>query len=435
MATARPFAYNTGMPISGTIQVGNLSIGAPTSGFTNSPQYWNGPDEELGYVIAAPVSGNTQPTPLSATTASVGFYRTSTFDNNEFIQLSEIVAYEYGNPQTFLSASDASTWLTNNGFWNSYSPVVTTTLTNTPTPTNTPTNTITPSVTSTNTPTNTVTPTKTPTVTPTTTPQYVTSGLILYYDPSNLSSYPGTGTTVNDLSGNGLNGTMSNITFQTQSFNFNGSNSQVSIANNSLLQPGTGDWTMEVWINVTAFNGDSIVLGKFSGGFATNLSYSIRINSSGQIYAQLGDGIGNVLNSTLYQMTLNTWTHVMYVFKNISANTLETYINGSSIGTTSHGLSSILNNSNPLYLGSFNGGQFSQYFFGNEGIVRLYNAALTNAQVLENYTNTSTKYIPLTPTQTPTNTPTPSTTPLYYILAQSGDILTAQNGDLIEYQH
>jgi hypothetical protein len=192
---------------------------------------------------------------------------------------------------------------------------------------------------------------------------------------------------------------------------------------------------MEVWINVTAFNGDSIVLGKFSGGFATNLSYSIRINSSGQIYAQLGDGIGNVLNSTLYQMTLNTWTHVMYVFKNISANTLETYINGSSIGTTSHGLSSILNNSNPLYLGSFNGGQFSQYFFGNEGIVRLYNAALTNAQVLENYTNTSTKYIPLTPTQTPTNTPTPSTTPLYYILAQSGDILTAQNGDLIEYQH
>jgi hypothetical protein len=62
MATATPFAYNTGGTIPGTQQVGNLSVGVPTSGFTSSPQYWNGPDESTGYVIAAPVSGNTQPT-------------------------------------------------------------------------------------------------------------------------------------------------------------------------------------------------------------------------------------------------------------------------------------------------------------------------------------------------------------------------------------
>ena len=29
MATARPFAYNTGSPIPGTEQIGDLSIGAP----------------------------------------------------------------------------------------------------------------------------------------------------------------------------------------------------------------------------------------------------------------------------------------------------------------------------------------------------------------------------------------------------------------------
>jgi hypothetical protein len=67
MATTRPFAYNTGSTIPGTEQVGDLSVGTPTSGFTSSPQYWNGPDEDLGYVIAAPVSGDTQPTPLSLT--------------------------------------------------------------------------------------------------------------------------------------------------------------------------------------------------------------------------------------------------------------------------------------------------------------------------------------------------------------------------------
>jgi hypothetical protein len=61
MSTTRPFAYNPGSPITGTEQVGDLAVGYPTSGFTGT-EWWNGPDEELGYVIAQPVSGDTQPT-------------------------------------------------------------------------------------------------------------------------------------------------------------------------------------------------------------------------------------------------------------------------------------------------------------------------------------------------------------------------------------
>ena len=56
MSFARPFAYNPIPPnslISGTTQVGDLAVGFPLTGFTNTPQYWNGPDEDLGYVIAA----------------------------------------------------------------------------------------------------------------------------------------------------------------------------------------------------------------------------------------------------------------------------------------------------------------------------------------------------------------------------------------------
>jgi hypothetical protein len=65
MATARPFAYNPGSPIPGTQQLGDLAVGTPDGGFTNNPQFWNGPDEDLGYTIALPVPGNTQPTPLA----------------------------------------------------------------------------------------------------------------------------------------------------------------------------------------------------------------------------------------------------------------------------------------------------------------------------------------------------------------------------------
>jgi hypothetical protein len=65
MATSRPFAYNTGSTISGTEQVGDIAIGTPDVGFVSSGvQWWNGPDEELGYVICKPVPLDNHDTPV-----------------------------------------------------------------------------------------------------------------------------------------------------------------------------------------------------------------------------------------------------------------------------------------------------------------------------------------------------------------------------------
>ena len=44
-------------------------------------------------------------------------------------------------------------------------------------------------------------------------PKIITNGLIGHWDSSNLKSYPGSGTTWYDLSGNGYNATMSNVTY------------------------------------------------------------------------------------------------------------------------------------------------------------------------------------------------------------------------------
>lgn len=216
----------------------------------------------------------------------------------------------------------------------------------------------------------------------------VTSGLVLYYDPDNASSYPGTGTTITDLSGNGLNGTMSNITWTDPYFVYNGTSSQVSVADNALLEPGSGNWTMEVWVNQTA-PGNDVVLGKFDpGGLSADVSYSIRTTNT-SYYAQLGSGSGSgstlFVNSTTFVGTLNTWYQIVYVLKNGATKTLETFINGSSIGSVNHSLASILNTTANLYLGSYNNGEYAQWFDGKIGITRLYNTALTSAQVLQNY--------------------------------------------------
>lgn len=127
MPTARPFARNTGAAIAGTTQIGNLAVGTPTAGFaaTGLP-WWNGPDEELGYVIATQVPSNNQPTPVPATTASVGFWRSSALTDASFIDLAEYVARIAGSPQTFATAYAALTWLNTNGYWTSWAlPTVT----------------------------------------------------------------------------------------------------------------------------------------------------------------------------------------------------------------------------------------------------------------------------------------------------------------------
>ena len=120
MATARPFAYNIGAPITGTDQVGGLAVGTPTAGFASTGlPWWNGPDEDLGYVIAQSVPGNTQPTPVSGVSASVGFFRSSALTDPSFISIANAVAGPSGGGP-FASGSAAKTWLNANGYWTSY---------------------------------------------------------------------------------------------------------------------------------------------------------------------------------------------------------------------------------------------------------------------------------------------------------------------------
>jgi hypothetical protein len=224
-----------------------------------------------------------------------------------------------------------------------------------------------------------------------TTPEIVTSNLVLWYDPSNSVSYPGSGSTITNLANTSLPGTLSNITYTDPYFSYNGTSSQINVPDNALLEPGTGDWTMEAWVYLSSSSGSKVVLGKFDpGGGSQDVSYSIRIQGAG-IYAQLGNGT-TVVDTALYTLPLNTWTHVTYVWKNIATNSLEAYINGVSVGSVSHSFASILNTSANLYIGSYNGGEYSQYMNGRIGITRLYNAALTSAQVLQNYNADKSKY-------------------------------------------
>jgi len=84
MATSRPFAYNpSGTTIPGTLQVGSVSIAFGNIDFSEM-EWWNGADEELGYVICKPVPNDSQPTPVPGVLASVSFLRSSALTDTSF---------------------------------------------------------------------------------------------------------------------------------------------------------------------------------------------------------------------------------------------------------------------------------------------------------------------------------------------------------------
>jgi hypothetical protein len=345
MSTSRPFAKNTGSPIVGTLQIGNLAIGYPTEGFESTGlKWWNGPDEDLGYVIAhEDLTGRPG---ADDVTAYIGFWRTEAKTESDFIDLAEHIAFLDNDPQNFADGGDAKDWLNSNGYWTSYT-------------------------------------------------SFVQDSLVLYYDPSDPTSYSGSGTSINDLSENSLNGTLSNIGFTSPYFLYNGASSQLTVPDNPLLEPGSGSWTTEAWFSINSFGASSVILGKFdNGGSSQHVSYSIRLNTFGNLFAQYSNGnIGVFVNSTNYQISTNTPYQVVYVWTNSGGTkTLETFINGVSIGTVNHSFNSILNSSNPLYLGSYNGGEYSQWLNGKTGVVRIYNKALTASEVLQNFNFDKSKY-------------------------------------------
>jgi hypothetical protein len=214
-----------------------------------------------------------------------------------------------------------------------------------------------------------------------------TNNLVLYYDPSNSASYPGTGTTLTNLLGTGLNGTMTALAYTNPYLTYNGSTSQVSTADNAALEPGSGDWSIEVWIRYRVIAGRTrtYVSKTNGGGGSADWGYGFRTNSGNNTtYMEVGNG-STSLASPSTSVTTGVWYQIVGVWTNVASKTIALYKNGALVGSSSHSFTSIKNTSNPLYLGNYNGNEFVQQFDGDMGVVRLYSKALSAAEVLNNY--------------------------------------------------
>jgi hypothetical protein len=88
-------------------------------------------------------------------------------------------------------------------------------------------------------------------------PNISTSGLVVLWDVANKNSYPGSGTTIYDISGNGYHGTLYNgVSYNTSSptpvLSFDGVDDYIT--SNTNINLGTSDFT---WIGAARYNGST----------------------------------------------------------------------------------------------------------------------------------------------------------------------------------
>jgi len=209
----------------------------------------------------------------------------------------------------------------------------------------------------------------------------IRDGLVLNLDAGNSSSYPGTGSTWTDLSGNNNHGTLENgPTYSSAnggSIVFDGVNDRVSAFPTQIS--GTGSKTISLWIKINTTSRTGLAgtrsLSEWGWGFTVNR------NGTGTL--AFYDTRGSDLNVAAGLGT-NIWYNVSVTYDNSRIVTL--YVNGLQVGISSTPFAA-------LNASTFNGvignedeyESFTHPFKGNIAQVAIYNRALTANEVLNNY--------------------------------------------------
>jgi hypothetical protein len=224
-------------------------------------------------------------------------------------------------------------------------------------------------------------------------PKIITDGLVLALDAASSRSYPGTGTTWTDLSGNGNNGTLVNgVGYNSGnggSLTFDGVNDNVSILYNASLKPTTAI-TMEAfcYIQNNSTTWASLIQYPFNSASHADpyFEWAIYLNMSSRVLHTRIDGEGASSPSNVWNF--DVWTYVAITFENQS---VKYYVNGSSVGSSSITKTSITYNAdNPVYIGKTASG--SEPFEGRLGNIKVYNRALTAEEITQNYNALKSRY-------------------------------------------
>lgn len=225
-------------------------------------------------------------------------------------------------------------------------------------------------------------------------PRIITDGLVLALDAANPKSYPGSGTTWTDLSGNGNNGTLTNgPTFDSEvggNIVFDGLNDYMSTGNtfdespiNGFFAEATARWSVSSWFKPNTSN-------------TTNGAVFSKANGVGASATMIVWEAGTTLNArirggTILEITTTMTTAWHQVVLTWDGTTASAYYDGNFVNTISAGTAAIQNSF--LGVGASQIGTIpNNFMLGSAADLKVYNRAISNEEVLQNYNATRTRF-------------------------------------------
>jgi hypothetical protein len=218
-------------------------------------------------------------------------------------------------------------------------------------------------------------------------PRIPIDGLVFGADAANLKSYTGTGTTWTDLINSGIGSLTSGPTYDSSnngSIVFDGTNDFVSFPSSTLLDPGTGSFSIVTWVNSTNVTGTEYWVSKRS---SSTTGYYMGGSSSTGARLTMGNNASTRVDTGYVGYSTNTWTMFSGVL-NVLANTQKIIKNN-------HQETQSITPAGGTYSTATNlsiGGIASFYTFGKISYILIYQKALTDAEITQIYNSTKGRY-------------------------------------------
>jgi hypothetical protein len=210
-------------------------------------------------------------------------------------------------------------------------------------------------------------------------PDITLPGLAVAYDAGYVNSYPGSGNSWFDISGNGITGTLTNgpvfvNSSDSPSIQFDATNDSVTFGTSSVVKPTT--LSLGCIFKINAAPTTHIIAGKQGTGSGA-ASYALVIQSNSlRFRLEIG---GNIYDASYPFVNQNTY---IYAMGTADGNTLRLYINGVLVSSTAYSGSIVYSDSFPLLMGYYASAFASPM---NVGAMQLYSRPLSAQEVLRNY--------------------------------------------------
>jgi hypothetical protein len=205
-------------------------------------------------------------------------------------------------------------------------------------------------------------------------PSIITDGLVLHLDAGDSASYPGSGTTWTDLSGNGNNFTLVNGVGYSSSnggtLTFDGSNDVAQISSFELRR----DFTLQAWVYYTGAR--EAIFGQGTRSNNNGLTAIANfVNNRGLVFTMYNNDLDYAyVGTNIWQMFTFTYSHSTY--------RKQIYINNALVATN---IGNAYTGTGTFRIGQAYSTLFDDPFLGNIPIVTAYSKILSSTEVTQNY--------------------------------------------------